>query len=342
MSGRALVPVEGYGRVASPDVILSTEAFRPDERATCWREYICDVFVELDCPQIPKVGFNGRIATTDIGELRVSDVHAERQRVTRTSKRISRAEGEFCLVSIQEIGDGLVRQDGREAKLGPGSLAIYDSTRPYELCFGSEFQQTVLRVPRVAFSRRIVGLDQLTARAVDTRSGACRVAVAYISELIQVAPTLTPDMRAKLLDTALDLLAMSLAGLRSSSEAQLSFGQAALLRRLEDYIERNLGDPDLSVERVAAANQISRRYASALFANAGTTVGQWLWSRRLERCRADLIDPCMQSRTVGEIAFHWGFNDLSHFSRTFKRAYEMTPSEFRRRHVENFMRPDSN
>jgi AraC-like DNA-binding protein len=37
---------------------------------------------------------------------------------------------------------------------------------------------------------------------------------------------------------------------------------------------------------------------------------------------------------IGEIAFSWGFSDLSHFVRRFRAAYGMTPGDYRRRACE--------
>jgi AraC-like DNA-binding protein len=39
-------------------------------------------------------------------------------------------------------------------------------------------------------------------------------------------------------------------------------------------------------------------------------------------------------RMIGEIAFSWGFSDLSHFSRRFRDQFGMTPSEARRNRQE--------
>jgi AraC-like DNA-binding protein len=43
-----------------------------------------------------------------------------------------------------------------------------------------------------------------------------------------------------------------------------------------------------------------------------------------------LEDEAQAHRMIGEIAFSWGFSDLSHFSRRFRDAYSMTPGDYRR------------
>ena len=54
-----------------------------------------------------------------------------------------------------------------------------------------------------------------------------------------------------------------------------------------------------------------------------------LASVALERCRADLGTPALRTRSVGEIAYYWGFNDVAHFSRSFRARYAQSPREFR-------------
>jgi hypothetical protein len=51
--------------------------------------------------------------------------------------------------------------------------------------------------------------------------------------------------------------------------------------------------------------------------------------QRLERCKRDLSDPAHMARHVGDNAFSWGFNDLTHFSRIFKQRLGASPREWR-------------
>ena len=52
-------------------------------------------------------------------------------------------------------------------------------------------------------------------------------------------------------------------------------------------------------------------------------------SRRLARCRRALEDPSQAHRTVSEIAYGWGFSDMTHFGRKFKAAYGLLPRDYR-------------
>jgi AraC-like DNA-binding protein len=60
-----------------------------------------------------------------------------------------------------------------------------------------------------------------------------------------------------------------------------------------------------------------------------TSPGKWLLQKRLEYAAAMLGNPAMQ---ITQIAFESGFEDLSHFSRSFKQKFGISPSEHRKRH----------
>jgi len=99
----------------------------------------------------------------------------------------------------------------------------------------------------------------------------------------------------------------------------------SLLVRLRQYIEDNLDDPGLYASSIAAAHGISVRTVHLAFAGTGTTVSRWIRDRRLRVCYRELARGGAH-QTVTDIAFRWGFNDMAHFSRTFKQAFGVTPS----------------
>jgi AraC-like DNA-binding protein len=127
-----------------------------------------------------------------------------------------------------------------------------------------------------------------------------------------------------------DLLTSALASrLDREDEVPHESRQHALRLRILAFIEERLADPELSPGGIAAAHFISIRYLHKLFEGEQTTVADWIRHRRLERCRRDLLDPALRSRPVSAIAARWGYHDPSHFNRSFKAAYGMTPGTFR-------------
>ena len=89
-----------------------------------------------------------------------------------------------------------------------------------------------------------------------------------------------------------------------------------------------LGD-ELDVDQTAAALGVSSRYVNDLLSDEGTSFQRYVLTERLARCQRDLASPVLAHRHVSEIAFAWGFNDLSHFGRVFRERYGLSPRDYR-------------
>jgi AraC-like DNA-binding protein len=65
------------------------------------------------------------------------------------------------------------------------------------------------------------------------------------------------------------------------------------------------------------------------FEPTGTSFARRVLERRLAACRAELASPAAAGRTVADVAFGCGFDNLVTFYRAFRRAYGCTPGEVR-------------
>jgi AraC-like DNA-binding protein len=128
---------------------------------------------------------------------------------------------------------------------------------------------------------------------------------------------------------ALDLVALSLTKSLSGARPRVSNSKNVILSNVRCVVEARLSDEKLSAETVAAEVGLSVRYANQILSYHDTSIARLIQSRRLERCRLALQDPSQTHRTVSEIAYGWGFSDMTHFGRRFKRAYGVPPKEYR-------------
>ena len=106
--------------------------------------------------------------------------------------------------------------------------------------------------------------------------------------------------------------------------------KAAHLHRICQTIETLLSDPNLTPGRVAEEHGVSLRYLQKLFTLSGKTFSNYVRTRRLERCRAELVSPLYADLSITEICYRWGFNASAHFSRAFRAHYNISPREYRR------------
>lgn len=298
-------------------------------RLALWQDIVCDVFVGLDCKSDLGSAFRGSVTQAPLGKAVCSEVCSDRQHVFRTPFRIARSDQDFVLVALGNRGDGGVVQDGRETVVHPGEFALYDTTRPYELKFNDAFTQTIFKVPRQMLQRRLGATETLTAMTFGTDVPLERLAYDFIFRLCQSADRLAPDHAAALSEQAVDLLAMALSERLGKASLPTSTHRSALLYRLKAHIRTHLADPDLSLSETAAALGISPRYVNDLLADEDTSFQRHVLAERLAQCRRDLASPVLAHRHVSEIAFGWGFNDLSHFGRVFREHFGMSPRDFR-------------
>lgn len=310
-------------------VRFTTEGAASRKRLALWQDIVCDVYVQLDCKSDLGGDFHGTVTRTAFGQAACSTVSSCRQRVLRTPSRIARAREDYLLIALGRRGQGGVVQDGREAVIRPGEFAFYDTTRPYELQFDDDFTQTILQLPREMISRRIGGADNLTATVFSSARPLDKLAFDFIAAISEIADNVDADTADRLNEQAIDLVAMAISNRLSGRAMSRTTHRSALLFRVKTHIINRLHDPELSASAVALAIGVSPRYVNDLLADEATSFQRYVLAQRLERCARELASARHAHRQIGEIAFAWGFNDLSHFGRAFRERFGVSPRDYR-------------
>jgi AraC-like DNA-binding protein len=308
---------------------ISTDALPGRNAFAFWQDVICDTFIHLDCVSTRSRSFKGSVHTRPLGDLFLSSMESDPIDLRRTPARISAARDEYCLIVVQGRGRTLAEQDGRQAILETGDLAVFDSVRPYFAALQAGFHHFVLKVPRDAVRRRLGPIEAVTATPISGSSGIGKIASTFVRGLDSELGTLDECASQRLAEASVDLIAAALAEVIPSGRHTVSSIRIAHLMRAKSFIAGNIHRYDLAPEHVASAIGVSERYLRSLFAADGTSLGRHIWSSRIERCRVSLADPSQAHRAISEIAFAWGFNDMSHFSRLFRDRTGMSPRAYR-------------
>jgi AraC-like DNA-binding protein len=207
-------------------------------------------------------------------------------------------------------------------------MAIYDATRPHRVTCPASFSKLIVSIPRPFFKQRMADVERATALRIPGDVGIGAVAAEFIRSSARRAGELDLRAFAALSDHCADLLVLSLASI--GRQGAPTRNRAMTLARLKRFIEQNLRDPELSAGAVSSGVGLSPRYVNGVFKDAGASVMRYVWTRRLENCRKDLLAAAHAGQSISDIAFGWGFNDLSHFSRSFKQKYGVSPRAYRR------------
>jgi AraC-like DNA-binding protein len=94
-------------------------------------------------------------------------------------------------------------------------------------------------------------------------------------------------------------------------------------------IALEFGDPALTPDRIASRLHVSTRTLARIFAEHDETIMRRMYDERVGRAARLLADTGASHRSVTDIAFACGFNDVSHFGRAFAARMQMTPSRWR-------------
>jgi AraC-like DNA-binding protein len=294
-----------------------------------WKHLVAESFVPLAARTADVEGFRGRMRSRVLDRMSVVEVTATSHEVHRTPALIAQASERYFKLNLQLEGTGLLIQDNREALLQPGDLAIYDTNRPYTLAFEEEARMMVVMFPCDALSLPTDYVGQLAAVRMAGSTGLSGIVGQFIRQLSENLDVLSGPSGSRLATNALDLVATMLHAEMDIAPDRMR-PQALLAVSVREYIEANLSDPLLSPASIAAAHFISTRHLHNVFHESGTTVASWIRTQRLEGARRELRDPLHAGQSVGAVAARWGFLDAAHFSRIFRDAFEVSPSDWRR------------
>ena len=316
------------GALAAPAESVSTLVAR---NISEFRAAVSESFVPLQVSTAGPDHFRGIIRGASVDEVHVNEVRATSHVVERTPELIARSDRSYFKLSLMLAGTGMLIQDDREAVLQAGDLAVYDTDRPYSLVFDDDFRTMVVMFPKHLISLPSDMIGQLTAVRISGQGGLGGMVVPYLTQLAGNLDQLAGTTGARLAHSALDLVTTVFTRELGLDEVSAD-PHRALMQRIRSYIDRNLASTDLGPATIASAHFISTRHLHGLFQEQGVTVSTWIRTRRLEQCRRDLLDPMLADRPVAAIAARWGFVDAAHFSRAFKTAFGISPSEYRAAH----------
>lgn len=91
-------------------------------------------------------------------------------------------------------------------------------------------------------------------------------------------------------------------------------------------MDAQLANPLLDPAWIAAQPCVSLRTLQRAFADQDESLAAHIRNRRLARARDELAT---SNHSISVIASSWRFSDSSHFTRSFKQRYGMTPGEYR-------------
>ncbi|MFJ9443191.1 helix-turn-helix domain-containing protein [Kitasatospora sp. NPDC101235] len=316
---------------ASPNAPTRAAALGPTAMAAAdWQPALSRAFARVEV-SVRDAAWTGSLTTTRLGSLQISDQTSGPVAVLRDQASVAADPCRNIVARLQLDGTARVFQDGRSVELPPHSLTFLDLSRPFKFVLPRPQRARTLMVPRSVIGLEEGALRRLTATLVSPEDGgAGALLLPLLADACLDLPGASFPVRERAARVVADLLATLAAdhATRTVPEDGRSATQP-LFDRITASIEASLGDPDLSPRAIADQHGVSLRYLHQLFQRQGDTVGGWIRRRRLEAARRELARPDATRRAISAVATQWGFVSASHFSRTFRDAYGMSPNQWR-------------
>lgn len=290
-----------------------------------WRDTMQEIFPGFDPQRRGRGAFQGEVYHYNTGALDLTDMTADGCTVVHDRLHQRAAARPGCCLLLQLSGDALIAQGGAEVQLAPGDLTLVDGTRPVRFSFSERYRHLALRLARPGVAARLGGRIPV-GRLLKGEDAVPDIMRGMMLSLARGAGTLPPDQTRKLLGSLVDVLGVALA---DSEMVDVETQAETRLTIIQRYIETHLSDPALTPQRIARANAVSKRQLYRLFEPQGYTPARWLLERRLERCREALLSQQFARQSIGDIALAHGFTSFSHFSRSYKQRFGITPREDR-------------
>lgn len=234
----------------------------------------------------------------------------------------------YYLLSYHKVGTSFVAQDGREAVINSGDFVVVDTSRPFQIRTNG-MQANTVEIASTKMQEILPEVEGLTSVCIPGRSGAGSILRSTLDDVFEQAGKIDGEASDFVAESIPYLAAGALAGLPRVDHLLPRRTECHHRYRIRGFARANLKNHELDPEFIARAVGLSLRYVHQLFADEPSSLMQWIWSERVHRCADDLARPALRGRTIGQIAYSWGFNDSAHFSRLFRKVLGTSPRAFR-------------
>lgn len=257
-------------------------------------------------------------------EYRLGLYPSDRSEYDRTPGQARRDRGYRLLLPLH--GEMLMVQDGREARLRPGTGGLIAPAAPFRVLQPRPARVLVMTIPAREMDGRLCG-PVTAATGLDLSAGLGRVVADMVRAVGEERRSLTGPQFDAACDRITELLCLLLAGdERPPAPGHLAEVEAVVRR----YVREHATDPGLTGAAMAQDLGWSLRQVQLALQRAGTTPRELIREERLRLVRDRLRNPLDRNVTITDLAHATGFSSASALSHAFRQRFGVSPRELRR------------
>jgi AraC-like DNA-binding protein len=292
-----------------------------------WRSGMSPLFA-MDAPDAEaRSCFGAQLTGYQFADVAIISGFSSAATFERTAPMIGRSGIDNISLLVYTEGGCALDAEGRSAEVSAGDVCFLDLSRPIALRAPS-YESLTLILPRAALEPHVADLDSLHGRILQTRNPLNAMLVSHLQALFAEAPMLSlTDGRVAASGTA--ALIAAFAGPSHNGRDTIGRSESATSTfTFRRFIETNLHDPDLGPALICRKFGVSRAKLYRTFQPMGG-VSSYIQQRRLTRAYKLIADPAYCQERINAIASRCGFGNLSVFSRAFRQAHGISPTELR-------------
>lgn len=303
----------------------STRDERIADRPEVWRGIVRPYFGDLRVDALSEGPLDAELDVYQVGPLQLYRLSAPPHRVRRNSPRDELPyDAAYKLVLLLQ-GRTEVSVGSHTVMLRPGDWSLYDPHAPYAITSHEPTVKLVAQVPRALLAGHRPPKLHTCEAHTSNLLGLSALFGSFLRCLAEQLPELPNGVGQSVSETVVGLLTSTLAASQAEQAEHASLPGVMKLR-VKQYVAAHLGDPELSIDRIARDLRCSKRYLHKVFADEGESLERHIWNTRLAHCESALHD---SRRPISEIAFTCGFTSAAHFSRMFKDRFGVAPTDYR-------------
>ena len=313
-------------KLVAKGVTLSTADVQTRDRRDWLQDMICQEYTRVEITPPADGGLFNETTFYAWQNLRLSAIQSRGLTIHKQAHEPYSSSQDNYLAVILLAGSYLLEQNGREVFLQPNDMTVYDATKPHRIQSSYGFSKLLVSIPCSIMRDKMAGVEHCTALKVSGQMGRGAVATHFIQSAAYQVANMPVDNFDALSEQSLDLLTLAFTSVRPQ-HFNLCRSRSISLKIVKDFIASYLTNPQLDTAMIAAGTRFSARYINDLFKDEHTSLMRYVWSCRLEKCYKEIL--VLNNYSVSTFAFKWGFNDMSHFSRAFKKRFDLSPSDLK-------------
>lgn len=309
---------------------FSTAMVKPSERADGWRHALGRISDVQALDVVDQRTFAASVASVKLPSGTVLTSMRAGCSTLAHSFKIPNDETNAIVAMAYFSGRGVATQRGRSLPVGAGDIVLRQAGVHTRLQIYAPVWSLAVNIPRSRLSALDIGLlgDFFEPFKIARHLAISAPLEGMLRGLAHRFTEISPGQIGELEEAI--LLALGVAARRGHVDEPVPESERRNKRwkAFVSAVDRHLCDPNLGISMIAAEVGCSVRWLQKILAAQGLRFESYVLTQRLDR--AERLLGQARALSITDICFDLGFNDLSHFSRSFRRRFGMSPSAYRR------------